>query len=150
MSWRDERDDRDERFGGGGGIAVRGTPIAALISLIGLLIIGAGTLAVFTGRLPFLPGGGGGDAGGAMTPAPSNVVVVDPRSKIPGSIVYAKAGNIWLQTGSDARQLTDGGDDAMPTWSADGTALASSENRSMLRLTVSPALTFEPTSTATF
>ena len=37
-----------------------------------------------------------------------------------GSIVYAKAGNIWVQTGKDARQLTDGGSDSMPSWSPDG------------------------------
>ena len=29
-----------------------------------------------------------------------------PRSAFPGSIVYAKAGNIWIQTGKDVRQLT--------------------------------------------
>ena len=57
------------------------------------------------------------------TPAPSNVVVVPPEVevKVPGSIVYAKAGNIWVQTGKDAKQLTTGGDDSMPSWSPDGT-----------------------------
>ena len=40
--------------------------------------------------------------------------------KVPGSIVYAKAGNIWIQTGKQANQLTDGGHDSMPSWSPDG------------------------------
>ena len=38
----------------------------------------------------------------APTPAPSNVVIVRRTSTFPGSIVYAKAGNIWVQTGKDA------------------------------------------------
>ena len=33
----------------------------------------------------------------------------------PGSIVYAKAGNIWIQTGKDVRQLTNSGRDSMPS-----------------------------------
>jgi Tol biopolymer transport system component len=40
-----------------------------------------------------------------------------------GSIVYAKAGNIWVQTGKDVKQLTKGGDDSMPSWSPDGTSI---------------------------
>ena len=38
----------------------------------------------------------------------------------PGTIVYAKAGNLWLQCGAEARQLTDTGRDSMPSWSPDG------------------------------
>ena len=56
------------------------------------------------------------------TAAPSNVVVVPPVS-FPGSIVYAKAGNIWVQHGQDVHQLTTGGHDSMPSWSPDGTAV---------------------------
>lgn len=119
MNRRPVRETRDDRFGGNG-VVVRGTPVAAIVSLIGLTIVALATVAVFTGKLPFLPTGGGTGGGGAMTPAPSNVVVVDPRTKVPGSIVYAKGGNIWIQSGSEARQLTSSGFDAMPTWSADG------------------------------
>ena len=42
------------------------------------------------------------------------------RSTFPGSIVYAKAGNIWIQTGHDVRQLTNSGRDSMPSFSPDG------------------------------
>jgi dipeptidyl aminopeptidase/acylaminoacyl peptidase len=43
-----------------------------------------------------------------------------PEVSFPGAIVYAKAGNIWVQQGGDARQLTSGGKDSMPTWAPDG------------------------------
>ena len=39
---------------------------------------------------------------------------------VPGTFVYAKAGNIWLQTGKQAHQLTTGGNDSMPSFSPDG------------------------------
>jgi TolB protein len=48
------------------------------------------------------------------------VVITDPRANVPGTVVYAKDGNIWLQTGTKATQLTTAGSDSMPTWSADG------------------------------
>jgi len=38
-------------------------------------------------------------------------------------IVYAKAGNIWVQTGKQARELTTGGNDSMPSWSPDGATI---------------------------
>jgi len=39
---------------------------------------------------------------------------------VPGTFVYAKAGNIWLQTGKETHQLTTGGNDSMPSFSPDG------------------------------
>ena len=41
----------------------------------------------------------------------------------PGAIVYAKAGNIWVQRGGDARQVTSGGRDSMPSWAPDGQSI---------------------------
>ena len=88
------------------------------------------TLSLLNGNVPFVGGskgggnGGGngnGDGGPAQTPAPSNVVVVPPDVEtFQGSIVYAKAGNIWIQNGKDVKQLTTGGNDSMPSWSPDG------------------------------
>lgn len=109
--------------GGGGGSApsaARPGLAAPLLSFVGLLLVAAVTATLFTGRLPILPVGGGGGIFGERTPAPSNIVVVDPRTKIPGSLVYAKSGNVWIQSGSSARQLTSGGTDSMPSWSPDG------------------------------
>jgi dipeptidyl aminopeptidase/acylaminoacyl peptidase len=89
------------------------------LSLVGLAIVAALSYGLLTGQLPTVAGGGGGN-GPIKTPTPSDVVVVDPRSNVPGTLVYVKDGNLWLQSGATARQLTTGGRDAMPTWSADG------------------------------
>jgi Tol biopolymer transport system component len=77
------------------------------------------SVSLLTGSLPHVPGSGAG--GPVRTPTPSGVVITDPRANVPGTLVYAKAGNIWLQSGTRATQLTTSGSDSMPTWSADGT-----------------------------
>jgi dipeptidyl aminopeptidase/acylaminoacyl peptidase len=102
--------------------------VAPVLAVVGLLIVAVATFNLFSGELPFGigrgPGGGPGSNPGdpVRTPAPSHVVVVPPREDevLPGSIVYAKAGNIWIQTDEGARQLTSGANDSMPTWSPDG------------------------------
>jgi Tol biopolymer transport system component len=38
-------------------------------------------------------------------------------------LLYVKGGNIWVQSGDSARQLTNGGNDAMPAWSPDGASI---------------------------
>jgi len=94
------------------------------LSLAGLAIVAVLTLNLLGGSVPFVGGSGNGGGGGGAnrTAAPSNVVVV-PQVTFPGSIVYAKAGNIWVQHGQDVHQLTTGGRDSMPSWSPDGTAV---------------------------
>jgi Tol biopolymer transport system component len=102
--------------------------IGPIVGVLALVLIGAFTLSLMNGDIPFVhtgaPGdngdGGGNGSGPTPSPAPSNVVIVPPATVFPGSIVYAKAGNIWIQTGKDAHQLTNSGNDAMPTFSADG------------------------------
>lgn len=97
---------------------------APALSVVGLAIAAVVGLALLTGDVSAILGGPGGPDGGPIrTPTPSNVVVVDPRTKVPGSIVYVKAGNIWIQSGERAYQLTSGGRDAMPSWSPDGAAV---------------------------
>ncbi|MEA2608808.1 MAG: hypothetical protein QOJ75_1051, partial [Chloroflexota bacterium] len=96
--------------------------LAPGLSIAGLILIGAVTLSLLGGAIPFIGGSSnanGGGGGAARSAAPSNVVVV-PEVTFSGSIVYAKAGNIWVQHGRDVRQLTTGGNDAMPSWSPDG------------------------------
>jgi WD40-like Beta Propeller Repeat len=114
------------------GIGPAGTLAAPILAAVGLAVAALLTLAVFTGTIP-LPGGsgsggGGGGGGGGdgsviapnRTPAPSNVVVVDPRTNIPGTLVYVKQGNLWTQTGNKAVQITTSGAGSMPSWSFDG------------------------------
>ncbi len=45
---------------------------------------------------------------------------MNPAIQVPGSLVYVKAGNLWIQSGNTARQLTNTGRDSQPTWSPDG------------------------------
>lgn len=95
--------------------------LAPGLSAVGLLVVGVLSLGLLTGNLPVLSGGDGpGDGGPVRTPTPSNVVIVDPRADVPGALVYAKAGNVWVQRGDRAVQLTEGGQDSMPAFSPDG------------------------------
>ena len=55
-----------------------------------------------------------------LAAAPSGVVVVPEEATFQGAIVYAKSGNIWVQTDDDVKQVTSDGGDSMPSWSADG------------------------------
>jgi Tol biopolymer transport system component len=102
--------------------------VAAALSAAGLVVIAAVSFALLGGTLPALPGdGNGGPNGPVRTPTASNVVITDPRSDVPGRILYAKGGSIWVQSGADARQLTDSGGegtkDSMPAWSPDGQSI---------------------------
>ena len=104
--------------------------LAPALSVVGLLVVAIVTLDLLNGQVPFVggssgngSGSGNGNGGSIQTPAPSNVVIVPDVVTFQGSIVYAKAGNIWVQTGKDVRQLTTSGDDTMPSWSPDGASV---------------------------
>jgi Tol biopolymer transport system component len=105
------------------GLAPVGALAPPILALVGLVVLAVATLNLMGGSVP-LPGTvgpGGNNAGGPVrTPAPSNEVIVDPLTEVPGAIVYAKAGNIWIQSGTAARQLSTNGTASMPTWSPDG------------------------------
>ena len=63
----------------------------------------------------------GGAVGPIRTPAPSNVVIVDPPQRTSRArLVYVKQGNLWTQTGNKAVQITTSGRGSMPSWSPDG------------------------------
>lgn len=97
--------------------------IGPAVAVVALIIIAFVTLSLMNGELPFRnTSSPNGDTGGgpAITAAPSNVVIAPDEVTFPGSIVYAKAGNIWIQTAKTVHQLTDGGADSMPAFSADG------------------------------
>ena len=117
---------RPPRSGDPYGVGPIGTVLAPALSLVGLLLIGVITLNLLNGQVPFGIGSsngngdGNGDGGPTRTAAPSNVVIVPEEAAFEGSIVYAKGGNIWIQTNEDAKQLTASGGDSMPSWSKDG------------------------------
>ena len=99
--------------------------VAPMLSAVGLIVIAAASYALLGGSLPTVqgPGGPSGPGGPVRTPTPSNVIIVDPRTNVTGSLLYAKDGNIWVQSGEQARQLTSSGNDSMPAWSPDGTSV---------------------------
>lgn len=105
-----------------GALSVAGLgPLAApFLALAGLAIVGWATLGLLGANVG-APGGQQNNGGGVVTtPAPSNVVIVDPLVNVPGSIVYVKAGNVWAQSGNSAHQVTTSGLASMASWSPDG------------------------------
>lgn len=104
------------------GIRPSGPVRDPILAAVVLVVVAVVTVGFYGGRLPFVSGSGtGGGNGPAITPAPSNVVIPDPRANVPGSLVYVKQGNIWIQSGTSVRRLTSSGADADPVWSSDGT-----------------------------
>jgi Tol biopolymer transport system component len=99
--------------------------LAPAVSVLGLVAIALVSFALLGGALPALPGGAGQPGGAIRTATPSNLIVIpnDPRAAVPGSVLYVKDGNVWVQSGTTARQVTTGGHDAMPAWSPDGTSI---------------------------
>ncbi len=106
------------------GIGPAGPLVAPILSVVGLIVVAAFTLGLFSGKVPLVPtGGGNGNNGGGdvdITPAPSNIVNIDTRISVPGSIVYVKGGNLWIQSGKTVTQITATGRDSMPAFSFDG------------------------------
>ena len=126
------------------GLLPAGTPIAPIVSVVGLVLVAAVSLSLLWGQLPSFGGGGNGDASGGpaatddpgvmKTPTPSGLVVVpteEPGLEMPGTIVYAKDGNVWLQADGQAKQLTNSGRDSMPSFSEDGSAVYFVRTRAM-------------------
>jgi Tol biopolymer transport system component len=113
------------------GLAAARPFLAPLLSAAGLAVVGLLTLSLLTGSIPFLPTRGGdtganGDGpagpviGPGRTPSPSAAPIVNPEVGIEGRLVYAKAGNLWLQEGTETRRLTSTGRDSQPAWAPAG------------------------------
>ena len=69
-----------------------------MISVLGLILIAIVTISLLNGQIPIIGSKGNGNGNGNgigngsnATPAPSNVVIVDPGVTFKGTIVYAKA-----------------------------------------------------------
>jgi len=77
------------------------------------------TAGLFGGRLPI-----GGLPGGVLAtprPTPEPVIVVPARkTNVRGTVLFAKAGNVWAASGTEVRQLSRTGTDSSPAWTADG------------------------------
>lgn len=108
------------------GLLPRTGLVAPAIAAIGLVLIASLTAALVAGWNPITLVNKGpaasGQPGNLVNPtaAPSNVVVTDPRANIPGSLIYVKGGNVWIQTAGQATQLTKAGGASSATWSPDG------------------------------
>jgi hypothetical protein len=113
------------------GIGPVASYVGPILAVIGLLIVAILTINLAQGQIPLLGtptgnnggnnnGNGGGPDDSGATPAPSNIVITPPATTLVGSIVYGKAGNLWIQTEEGAHQLTDDGHDSMPAFSQDG------------------------------
>jgi dipeptidyl aminopeptidase/acylaminoacyl peptidase len=134
---------RRPRSGDPYGIRPSAALIAPIVAIVGLIIVGWLSLGLMTGNLPWRVGGKGGDAGASIgppkTPTPSNEVIVpsaSPGDVLKGSIVYAKAGNLWIEDATGAHQITspasqaDPGVDQMPSFTPDGKYIIYVETRS--------------------
>ena len=122
-----------------------GFPVAAALSAVGVLVIAFVTLSLMSGSLPFLSGGSGGQGPGGsddpgtvgQTATPPEIVVVPtekPGLEVPGALLYAKDGNIWIQADGKANQLTTGGKDSMPSFAPDGSTVVFVRTREMAGL----------------
>lgn len=105
--------------------------VAPLLSFVGLLVAGLLTAGVYRSWTPTLPGTEATpsitpvpvESGHTPTPAPTQTIVTNPEIAVPGTLVYAKSGNLWAQSGTTARQLTqsvDGSQASQPAFSPDG------------------------------
>jgi len=116
---------------------VRGFPrdggfarVAAALSAIALLVVGLITLDLYRNPIPAFPGGAQASPTATptsvvlgATPARSEIATPSPKILLPGTLVYVKDRNLWLQTGTRATELTistDGSAASQPTWSPDG------------------------------
>ena len=105
--------------------------VAPALSLVGLLIVGLLTAAIYRNWTPTLSSGEATPSitpvpvasGQTPTPAPLETIHTNPEIAVPGTLVYAKGGNLWLQSGTTARQLTEsvnGSQASQPAFSPDG------------------------------
>jgi Tol biopolymer transport system component len=105
---------------------------APALSLVGLLVAGLLTAQVYLNWTPTLSSAAEATAtatpvpvasGQTPTPAPTGTIATNPEISVPGMLVYAKSGVLWLQSGTTAHQLTQsvsGSQQSQPAFSPDG------------------------------
>lgn len=113
-----------------------GTPIAPLVSVVGLLVIVLASVFVMS-RFGLQGSGGPGatrgpgqsgpvaTAGPRITPNPTLIVTPPPevRPTITGTILFARTGNLWAASGLDLKPVTTTGTDSSPVWSPNGSTI---------------------------
>ena len=111
-----------------------GAPIAALVSIVGLVLIVMGSVFVMsTFALNGANSNGPTAAPGGICPdpvrpsnsiTPNPVVVITPppdqRPSINGTLLFARTGNIWAASGLDLTSVSTHGTDSAPAWAPDG------------------------------
>ena len=113
-----------------GWVGRRAAGAAAPLSGAGLVVAGLVTYSLIQNPVP-LPGRAEASSSASARPltdlyptaTPSKPVTGGPVIAVPGSIAYAKAGEIYVQTGSNVVQVsksTDGSKASDPAWSRDG------------------------------
>lgn len=98
--------------------------LAPGLSALGLLAVAVLTGSLFAGQLPPIgptPSGGATGPPPLVTPNPS--VVPAHRTKVLGTILFVKDGNIWSASGDQVSELSAGGSDSSPAWTADGRSI---------------------------
>jgi Tol biopolymer transport system component len=98
-------------------------PIGRSLSLAGIIIGLAACGGGSDARSPLeiaAPSAAAGAAPGAVSKPPPP----QPGTSIAGKIAFARDGNVWVYSGSSAKQFTTVGSAADPAWSPDGQTLA--------------------------
>ncbi len=107
---------------------------APALSLVGLLVVGLLTAQLYMNWTPTLSTSEEATptptpvpvpvaSGQTPTPAPTGTLVTNPAIAVPGMLVYAKSGVLWVQSGTTAHQLTEsvnGSQASQPAFSPDG------------------------------
>ena len=108
---------------------VSAASIGPVLSFVALVAVATLTIGLLGGSVPALGVSRGTTHVGDVpnrTPDPVDVFipVVPQKPEIRGSIVFAKAGNLWTVSGADVlTQLSSGGHDQYPSWSRDGATI---------------------------
>ena len=117
---RTTQGERPPRRPAGGGL-----PLAPLLSLVGLAVVGVISFQLLGGSLPGV-GLATGVGPGVSTRTPDPIVPFTPPQKpqVLGTILFVKAGNIWSVSGGDQlTQISHTGVDSSPDWSPNGSLI---------------------------
>jgi hypothetical protein len=119
----------------GRGLSRRGpAALAPGLSMVGLLIVALATFQIYSNFTPTLSSAidtpsptpvalASGQTPTPEPPKPTATIKVNPEISVPGTLVYVEGGNLWVQSGTTARQLTqsvNGSRASQPAFSPDG------------------------------